>query len=335
MKTKYLSTFLAGTGELVQETLKKALENAEIHLLLDGIITYSTTTDIEKLLKLKFLTNTFIVVKSFEDLTGRYFKPMFQWTKRHGFEEIAAQLSKLPIKTFRVMLHDNGKFVTYNKYAIADIEKRVSADLGLELNPHQPDTEIWFMHRKEGYGFVLIRITKESKSEHKNKGQLRPELANLLCVLANPAKNDVLLDPFAGYGTIVAELVKLPHAQIIAFEKKQNMQTISGILKIDPRTKFYFSDFFANTLPANSISKIVTDPPWGLFDKTLNVGEFYSKVFTEFDRLLAEKGEVVLLLDRAIEIKQFLPPTRFELKNAFSVLVSGKKAAIYLLSKRM
>ena len=50
---------------------KKNLGVLKIHLLLDGLVLYQTNEDVKKIQKLRFLNNTFLVLKTFEKLSSR------------------------------------------------------------------------------------------------------------------------------------------------------------------------------------------------------------------------------------------------------------------------
>jgi tRNA G10 N-methylase Trm11 len=319
MQNKHVSTFLSGTTELVLEAIEKSIKSPKVELSLDGLVVYETESEVKEIINLDFFNNTFLLLKQFDDLRGNYFRPMFQWANRNNFKNIKNTVEDMGFKTFRVVVSDANQIVSYDKRVIALIEERVAKDLNLKVNRLNPDTEVWFLRRSEGYGFVLLRLTNSSKAEHRSKGQLRPELANLMCILASPNKNDVILEPFAGHGTIVEQLKNMPHKEIIAFEKDS---------KVGDGT-----DFFSNGIPENYVSKIVTDPPWGLFNSTLDIKKFYTNMFREFNRVLTTEGKVVVLLTRELDISEYLSGFGLRVESKFDVLVSGKKAILYKLGR--
>jgi tRNA G10 N-methylase Trm11 len=84
-----------------------------------------------------------------------------------------------------------------------------------------------------------------------------------------------------------------------------------------------------------SIHAIVTDPPWGHFAKTeAPIAEFYRDMLREFVRLLRPDGRLVILtaetaaLDAAIERCE-----RLLILRRFNILLSGKKASVYIFSR--
>ncbi len=76
-----------------------------------------------------------------------------------------------------------------------------------------------------------------------------------------------------------------------------------------------------------SIHKIVTDPPWGQF-KELPVAEFYPAMLKEFARVLRSGGKLVILTAENLTLDE-----RFTLSKKFNILVSGKKAAVYVMER--
>ena len=66
MKKTYLSTFISGLQEPAQELLKENIEDVRVDLVLDGLIVYQTDVEVDKIKKIKFFNNSFIVLRSFE-----------------------------------------------------------------------------------------------------------------------------------------------------------------------------------------------------------------------------------------------------------------------------
>ena len=84
------------------------------------------------------------------------------------------------------------------------------------------------------------------------------------------------------------------------------------------------------------MNKIITDPPWGIYkeDKRDYV-EFYSKVLREFERVLIPNGIAVILTARKDGfIKALKSMPNLNLEKDYHILVSGKKAGVYKLTKK-
>jgi len=106
-------------------------------------------------------------------------------------------------QSFRVVFSKENELISVNKERLARIENKIARLNDLTIDRANPDFEFWFLERSEGTKLTGARITKHPDYKTVlDKGQLRPELAELLCIVSDPQKNDVVLDPFAGSGAI-------------------------------------------------------------------------------------------------------------------------------------
>lgn len=169
------------------------------------------------------------------------------------------------------------------------------------------------------------------------KGELRPELANLLCLISEPQKTDTFLDPFCGFGAIPIERAKnFPFGKVIASDIDLNN---INLLKEKTKQKIQIENWDALNLKEiedSSIHKIVTDPPWGVYKQEgIDLISFYLKMLKEFYRILKPNGLLVLLTGRKLEIEKIINSSAslFLLEKKYNILVSGKKANVYKFRK--
>lgn len=336
----YLSTFISGFQELIKKILKQNIKDAKINLLLDGAIIYKTNSSADRLKQLKFFNNTFLIIKQFPNLkTKNPFDYMMKSISNvKDLEKKIKPFLNNSNRFFRIMTSDENRFISSNKNLIRKIEEKIMSIKKLKFSLYKTDTEFWFLKRRENIGFFLLRLTKnKSKLE---KGELRPELAYILCYLSEPNKNDIFLDPFAGHGAIPIERAKYFASNMIFasdkkigykkyINKKINSRAIKEkiIPKVLDVTKIsFFQD--------NYITKIVTDPPWGEHEEIKNIKEFYKKILVEFERILIKKGILVLLTSKKQEFENALSNiSNFTIKEKYNILVSGKKAGVYKIIK--
>lgn len=88
----------------------------------------------------------------------------------------------------------------------------------------------------------------------------------------------------------------------------------------------------------NFIDKIITDPPWGFYQHMdIDINVFYKKMLQEFYRILKPNGILVLLTARKKEFENSLADcqNKYKLVDKYHILVSGKKAAIYKIIKKI
>jgi tRNA G10 N-methylase Trm11 len=337
MKT-YFSTFISGTQEIVKEFLVK--HGQRIKLLLDGLVVYQSDYSQYKIKNFRIFNNTFLLLKFFYNI-----KPSIKSLEKillilaHNKNLIYQTKTNLPPekRDFKIITSLENKMVSVDRKLLKKLESVILKIPGMRLNIKKPNLEFWVLLRREKYGFFGLRITYPSKNEsRREKGELRKEVAYVMNFISNPDPKDIVLDPFAGHGAIPLERARnFPYKRIIAIDKdsylvyklkrkvatfKKNIEVICG-----DALNLY-------KIPDKSIDKIITDPPWGEFEKIQNLEKFYEAMLREFDRVLKSDGIIVLLIG-AKGIFENLLQSKFAktfcLKRKYDILVSGKKAAIY------
>jgi len=79
-----------------------------------------------------------------------------------------------------------------------------------------------------------------------------------------------------------------------------------------------------------AIHKIVTDPPWGHFAHAeMPIAELYRAMLAEFARILRPGGKLVILTAEPLPGEE-----RLALVQKFNILVSGKKASVYVMERQ-
>ncbi len=199
-----------------------------------------------------------------------------------------------------------------------------------------------------------LRLTQlsEDKKFHR-AGELSPEIAELLILESNPTPKDIILDPFCGYGGILKERVHF-NAYRKAIGVDSHERAIEGIHKelnrqINTRKniQLIFGDFFdqdEKVIPKSSITKIITDPPWTSFrGKSVfkdhafeNNNIDYLEMLAKFEFVLMKGGKAVILIvgdKEEFENVLFNFQKTMKLDRVSHILVSGKKAGIYTISR--
>lgn len=344
--TDYYSTFIPGLQEVVKNALSAQLGDVKTNLVLDGLITYQSDRPLQRIKKLRFLNNSFLLLHLFtlqkSDLRENPIELMMRIVLRNP--EVIPGIPRMAIQgasNFRIMASKENQTEPVNRDLLVKLEKFFSYRLGLTTNRSKPDLEIWFLTRSEGYGFVGLRLTRMLNQPQKlERGELRPELANLLCYLSEPAKDDIFLDPFAGSGSIPIERARaFPYREVIAGDKNDAAyrKLSKRISKIKPRiTLGQWDALDLGSMAPDSISKIVTDPPWGIYTQpNLDLEVFYSRMLDSFFRVLRDGGLICLLMGQKEWIEKVV--SKFPglvILNRYDILVSGKKAAIYKIRIR-
>jgi predicted RNA methylase len=248
-------------------------------------------------------------------------------------------------KTFRIVISNENVLASVNEKLRAEAEKTISRLSGLSVNRSLPDTEFWFLYRSENdkkqksFSVFMKRLTLRASWEKTlHKGELPPPLAWTLCRLASLSQGDAALDPFCGCGSIPDAAAKYFHiTNITACDNSQKiLKTASEKLRKRKGCdiKIHNIDFRAapSVIESGSIDAIITDPPWGLYQNIDNEN-FYKEMFDVFSKLLKCGGSAVILYNND---EKFLNAAliNFDIIKSVPILLSGKKAVIYVLIRK-
>ncbi|MBI3397507.1 hypothetical protein HY045_03455, partial [Candidatus Woesebacteria bacterium] len=180
----YFSTFISGLGDLVTEALKKCLQDCKVDILLDGLIVYRSNSVVQRITELRFFNNSFALLEMVKEQNSE--KAMQSLVNKVLGIDVTYQVinSLVPVNkrtSFRLMFSKENQPTSIGPRMLQDLEKKfISNDLF--VNRTNPGVEFLFLTRKEGYGFLGLRLTRHrdyKKTLH--AGELRPELANLMC----------------------------------------------------------------------------------------------------------------------------------------------------------
>lgn len=341
----YLSTFISGFDKFISKKLSQDISDLKILKILDGAILYETNFEIEQIKKIRYLNNSFLVLEKFELGKGSstILNRMLEATIKNSKIISQKNLNLGSKKTFRIFTSLENNLVSVDFNLLEKIEKIISKNLGLKKNIRRPDYEFWYLYRSEKIGFFMFRIThQKSKLE---RGELRSELANILCWLSEPKAEDVVLDPFAGSGAIPIERAKiekfkgifaLDKNEIIAKKLKNKIKKIRN-KKIQKSFFVKGKDFFEVGFDDGFFDSIITDPPWGFFEKVEGgVKKLYGKILEKSWRVLKAGGRLVLLTARKGEFEKCVEDfNQFQILEKYNILVSGKKVGVYVLLKSL
>jgi SAM-dependent methyltransferase len=353
MLYQYYGSFAPGLEDCIAEVLKERFQDLTIPLLLSGALVFETTASYDRL-NLFCFNNIFRVISS--DPAGKLEKFVMNTIARGEGGEIIAESgprvkpgtkTKQAAPSFRVMFSRENTPAAVDESLRHEAESYIASLSGLKVNRSKPDTEFWFLERREG-SFFMKRLSRHgSWDKTLHPGELPPPLAWTLCWLSRPKYGEKSADPFCGYGAISeARLRHFPPGDFfasdsdpkaLAYSKNKfkgkdsaaaachfNLLDAGDLLKIIPPGK---ADF--------RLDSIVTDPPWGSYEKTAQgIGELYDRCLKVFAEILKPGGLLVLLCGRDSGLETTGGRNHFTVLRSISVLVSGKKAAILVLQNK-
>lgn len=164
MKEAYISIFSNTVNTDKEEALRNILNNVDIEFKGNKYLIYKHSQIPKGLSTIEDFKNTFLIIKKFDQLTGNYFKPIFQWAGRHNFEDILPTLKSLGYKSFRLILNEDFKIISGHRRAVKALERQIAKQTGVRVDRVSPSTEIWILHTKDDYGFVMLKITNAKQS---------------------------------------------------------------------------------------------------------------------------------------------------------------------------
>jgi tRNA G10 N-methylase Trm11 len=241
-------------------------------------------------------------------------------------------------RVFRVRVSHEGQLIGIPKKIQARIEQEIIHKTPYTLDPVRSDLEFWFLIRRDGHAYFGMKEVLHQKK--KEKGALSDDLAYLLCWLADLDESDILLDPFAGYGSIPFTAVRhFSCKQIIASDydggnvhKMKHAQThLKKKIQIQNWDVLHLGK-----LGDQSVDVIVTDPPWGIYKKTdFNIKKFYRMMLEELCRVVKKDGILIILTSQKQLLEEIIDQFEdtIETVDTYHILVSGKKAGVYKLRR--
>lgn len=328
---EYISTFPTGFSELLPSVAKKLLPGIQVLSVLDGLLYYRFSGEEKELRKVFVFHNSFRVIRKF---TG----PACEFPKMvHAVQK----LKILPTATgsFRIRYSLNNQFVGGNKNETRRLEAKISSLTHCRVDRVNPDTEYWFLVRREQVGYFCRLLAKRQITEKGlHQGELRPELAYLLCAMAPLDSSCLVLDPFAGYGAIPEQIVKhfsCKHLYVsdLSREMVDYLSSRQAAWKAPHVTVKQRDALNMADISSHSLDAVITDPPWGYYEELGDIAAFYRRMFSELERVLKPEGVIVLLSARKSELETAAHAGGFSIKKNISTLVNGKKAGVYVLRR--
>jgi tRNA G10 N-methylase Trm11 len=324
---QYISSFTTGFGAIIEKAAKKHLKgNFKLINLYDTLIHYEYDRSPFDLTKIPCFNNVFFVIKNFTE-DNLNFEDM---VKSKIDNKITLPINK---GRFRVKFSRFSQFEAVDKSLSYFAEKIITDISDLKVHRTLPDTEIWYVIRSENVGF-LVQLLKKRAFTEKNlhKGELRPEFAYLMALYADINPKDVVCDPFAGYGSIPKVVDKhfgCKNFFIIDNDKSK----INKLLETFAKKNNYIIKV-ADALDLKSslshpVDKIITDPPWGIYEEFADTVSFYHKILASFKNVLSENGIMVMLFSRKNRFEDAVEESKVEILERIDTLVNGKKATLY------
>jgi len=323
--TRYFATFTSGVQEIIGNRLQK-FPRGELAIddLQDGLVVFTSSLSQGQLTELRFFNNVFVL------LADLGHQPTIDDAADAA---VTADLGDLPAKAgFKI--HTRQANQTIGLHNLQALQQVVSDANGGMPDSFKPEIELLLWLRADGHALFGWQLPRPGfKTRKLEPGELRPELAHVMGLLASLDHNDTVLDPFAGYGAIVRECLQGFHCQeVIGVEFNEHLVPH---LKSIPHLIAKQGD--AARLPhieTRGIDRVITDPPWGKFEHATprQLEHLYYESMVQMHRVLRVKGCIVMLTSVDF-IGKLASEIGFTAEKQYNVLVNGQKATLYKLRK--
>ncbi len=340
---KFVVQCISGLQAVVAAQLRKDLAKVSIELLEDGFVAFAASASAHDVRAIKYVNNAFAVIDEPED--GETDAIVRTLSQQHRWFPAARAAIDRQDRRFRVFVSDSGRLIGGGRAMTALVDAIARAT---RLTPARAtDTEFWIIRRRSGRAYFCKRLTRRIGTEKTlRRGELRPQLALLMCLLSEPADDDIVLDPFAGSGALPIARMTMGYNMIFAFDSdRENVSLIRQKVKEGRVRERKSSPLIVAVADARSldrledgfVDKVITDPPWGLFDASLtDIEGFYRRVLSELVRVLRDGGLLVMLIgDKALANALSAENAEsLELVASHDILVNGRKASIMKWRRR-
>lgn len=327
---EFISTFTTGFSPLVEKVLPQEIKGVKILNIYDGLVHYKFDGNSRLLENIIFFNNTFFVLKTAKG-NGLNFKQLVN--------SVCGSKSYYLISkgSFRIRFVQENQFTSADKNLVKRAEEHVLKNSRLTVDRVNPATEVWYSIRREGFAFCGQLISKRKFTEKNlNKGELRPEVAYFMTVMAGRENIDgkTVIDPFSGYGSIPVQIIKNynPAKLYVNDISKEQIDIIRQRKVLDrENVEITCGDAFRLVHAEDqAINTVITDPPWGYYEDIGDIVEFYKKMFKEFKRILADDGIMIILSARKEEFEKAAGQMNIQIADSLHTLVNGKKAGLFI-----
>ncbi len=206
------------------------------------------------------------------------------------------------------------------------------------LDETAADVEFWTTMLQDEW-MLAVRLSDDRMRQREYKiahlpGSLRPAVAAALAWLSSPRDDDVVLDPLCGAATVLIERAHLGRYAMLLGGDSDRETLEAARENVGPRYKpieLKLWDAVALPLRDSSVTKIVTNLPWGIrHGSHAENRRLYPRLLAEFARVLKPDGVMVMLTAEARLMRELWRDGLFKPARVMHVTVLGVPAAVYV-----
>lgn len=325
---KVLCMHTAGLGELVAVSLAADVK-AQVVYADDSAILINTRAPESKIGALPYVKNCFVVIGSVprrRDLA-------------HAIDTVGRQVPAWQLgrtkKPYRLMFSEDGKLTGVPGNSRSRLESAVSKATAGRLMPRGGGDEYWTISRRDLDEVLFCRRLPRPKRPEPPKGGLAPDVAHLIVnAVGRNRSRDVVLDPFAGSGALIAARVQKPFGEAIC----SDLGYADGSARLLPQLagrpgvrKLAEDARELSSIADDSVDVILTDPPWGEFDQEgSSATTLTDAALGSIRRVLRPGGRVAMLVSRRLapDVSDQWIRYGLRVRRSYELLVNGHPATL-------
>lgn len=246
--------------------------------------------------------------------------------------------------TFNLRNFESAKPTKMDSSIRDHLTSEISKKFNLEYRSFNPDVDFVLAKRRGGVSYFGVKLKLREKISLQ-KGELDPDVANLLLELGGIKNADFMLDAFAGNGGISKEALRSFGAGTNRGSHNLNVILVEKSSRLVNRLKVELDKKLARVIAGDVVKflnktdkvfdLVVADPPWGDFEDYPGGLEALEKLYLDF--LEAAKGKIskdgiiTIMSSKKEVLERAAECSGLKLEASLNILVSGNKVLVLKL----
>lgn len=320
-----MATVAPGLESVAESEILSKLKGAWLYRTFRGRVLFGSAEPLDALMELRCVDNLYAHVAWLN--VGPHKAHLEELARTVAGLELGAALAHLDLTKRRpaitVSASRSGKHAYSRFEAAAAVCGALVEAHGFKAGEEERHDVAFRLDIMDDDALFAVKLTPPSfrfrgRGRGFSQAALRPTVAHALVWLSSPKADDVFLDPFCGSGSIAGERAAYPARRIIASDisrdaievTMRNLKELCGAegagdaLECSILVEAHVWDAGALPLERESVTTIVTNPPWGnQIAAGADIRALYRLFVREFRRVLAPRGKAIVLTDQAAALE--------------------------------